>query len=82
MVKITANNKQQFDLVREALTNHGFKFEMKRAKKYRWFGSDFFTIEVDYVPDVNLLRFLLAKAEEIEDYRNAAGIKAMLNKLS
>lgn len=81
MVKITSNNKLQFDLVQEALKNHGFKFEIEHSKKYRWFGSTIYTIVVEYHPNLEFLRFLLSKAEETEDYRNAAGIRNMINRL-
>lgn len=81
MVKITSNNKLQFDLVQEALTNHGFKYELEHRKKYRWFGQTIYTIVVEYVPNLDFLKLLLTKAEELEDYRNAAGIRNMIDRL-
>lgn len=81
MVKITSNNKLQFDLVQEALTNHGFKFELEHRKKYKWFGETIYIIVVEFHPPLDFLRLLLSKAEEMEDYKNAAGIKNMINRL-
>jgi len=80
MVKITSNNKLHFDLVQEALTNHGFKFEISRYKKYRWLGEMIYTVTVDYAPSLDLLKHLLVMAEENQDYLNAKGIKKMIDR--
>lgn len=82
MVKITSNSKLQFDLVREALSNHGFKFEATHYKKYRWLGEIIYEVRVDYAPNLDLLKHLLVMAEENEDYINAEGIKKMIERSS
>jgi len=80
MVKITSNNKLHFDLVQEALTNHGFKFEITHGKKYKYFGEVIYTVTVDYAPSLDLLKHLLVMAEENQDYLNAKGIKKMIDR--
>ena len=78
MVTILATSELYFNLVKEALTNHGFSYNESRMKRYWFFGQTIYKITVSFIPRLSFLEHLLREAEKIEDYVNAAGIRNMI----
>lgn len=79
MVQLIAKTKLEFDLVREGLTNHGFKFTCQTRKKFLWFGPEVYKVFIEFVPPVSFLQQLLREAEKVEDYYLADSIQRMIN---
>jgi hypothetical protein len=79
MVRLIAKTKLEFDLVREALTNHGFKFTCQTRRMFFWFGPEVYKVFIEFVPNVQFLQQLLHEAEKIEDYYLASSIQRMID---
>jgi hypothetical protein len=79
MITLMTTNEIDFELAKEALTNHGFEFKTSTMRKMIFFGVRTYWIKLVFSPKVSFLEVLLRQAETQEDYYIASSIKRMID---
>jgi hypothetical protein len=78
MITITAQKRQDIELVKEALNHYGFQYHVGVTKKYRFFGPPVFKLKMYFFPSIEFMEELVKKAIDVDDFENAERIRRVI----